>query len=68
MVKLEVTIDDRLWPKLSMVAKRVNLDGSPVVLTQSILYDQAYNKFEGDLHNMLRPMVEQLIKRRLGGR
>lgn len=64
MVKLEVTIDDQQWPKLKMVGVRTALDGGKSTSTEIILHDQAYNKFEGELHNLLRPMVSELINRR----
>ena len=65
MVRLEVSIDDSLWPKLKFIAFRTDLNGQKTAVTKTILYDQAYNTFEGDLHNQLRPMVEQLINRRM---
>lgn len=66
MVRLEVAIDDQRWPQLKLVLTRTDLDGQKHVLTNTRQYDGAYNQFENDLHNHLRPMVEQLIKRRLG--
>jgi hypothetical protein len=65
MVRLEVVIDDQQWPKLKLVALRTDLNGQRTAVTKVILYDQAYNQFEGDLHNQLRPMVDQLINRRM---
>jgi hypothetical protein len=64
MVRLEVSIDDTLWPNLRLVVNRTNYDGSKQALTRNVQYDQAYSQFENDLHNHLRPMVDQLIKRR----
>lgn len=66
MVKMEVSIDDQKWPKLKMVLTRTNLDGQKSVMAKEWLYDGAYSQFENDLHNHLRPMIEQLVKRRLG--
>jgi hypothetical protein len=66
MVRLEVAIDDVLWPKLKLVLIRTDLDGQKTSLVKQWIYDGAYNQFENDIHNHLRPMVEQLINRRLG--
>lgn len=65
MVRIEVSIDDVQWPKLKMVLVRTDLNGQKHALTKSWIYDGAYNQFENDLHNHLRPIVEQLINRRL---
>ena len=65
MTRLEVSIDDQQWPKLKLVVLRMDLNGQKTALTKTVLYDQAYNQFESDLHNQLRPMVEQLINRRM---
>jgi hypothetical protein len=65
MVRLELSIDDAQWPKLKLIALRTDLNGQKTAVTKTILYDQAYNQFESDLHNQLRPMVEQLINRRM---
>lgn len=64
MVKLDVAIDDRLWPKLTIVITRTDLNGRKHVQTRTHIYDSAYTQFENDLHNHLRPMVDQLISRR----
>lgn len=65
MVRIEIAIDDQQWPKLKMVINRTDVDGQRVALTNSRQYDQAYNQFENDVHNHLRPAVDQLIKRRM---
>jgi hypothetical protein len=65
MVRLEVSIDDTLWPQLKIVLLRTNLDGTKVSFIRKFQYDGAYSQFENDLHNHLRPMVEQLTSRRL---
>jgi hypothetical protein len=66
MVKLEVSIDDQKWPKLKMTLTRTDINGQKHVLQNERQYDGAYSQFENDLHNHLRPMIEQLVKRRLG--
>lgn len=68
MVRLELAIDDQQWPKLKMVLTRTDVDGQKHALVKIWVYDGAYNQFENDVHNHLRPMVEQLIKRRLDPR
>ena len=65
MVRIEAVIDDRQWPKLSIVITRTNLDGTRAASQRSFLYDGAYSQFENDLHNQLRPAVDQLIQRRM---
>jgi hypothetical protein len=66
MVRMEVTIDDRQWPKLSLLINRTGLSGQRTVHTRQFQYDGAYSQFENDLHNQLRPMIDELVKRRLG--
>lgn len=66
MEKLEVMIDDRLWPKLQLTAVRTSVTGAKNALSSTWIYDGAYSQFENVLHNQLRPMVESLVKRRLG--
>ena len=63
MQQMHVTITDDRWPKLTIVIKR-DTDRGPVVSQESFQYDGAYNVFEAALHNHLRPMVEEIIKRR----
>lgn len=64
MVKLEVTIDDSKWPKLTIVAVS-QLASGPKTTKLDWLYDTSYSQFENTLHNHLRPMVEEVVKRRL---
>lgn len=68
MVRMEVVIDDVKWPKLKMVVTRSDLNGSKTGFVREWQYDGAYSQFENDLHNNLRPMVEQLVSRRMNKR
>jgi hypothetical protein len=61
---MNITITDDKWPKLTMVVNRETVTGDKFVSTDSYQYDLSYTNFEGILHNHLRPMVEELIKRR----
>lgn len=63
MQQMHVTITDDRWPKLTIIIRR-ETDSGPVVFQESFQYDGAYTQFEAALHNQLRPMVEQIIKRR----
>lgn len=66
MVRMEVAIDDQLWPKLKILITRTGLTGEKSSFSRQFQYDGAYSQFENDLHNHLRPMIDELVKRRLG--
>jgi hypothetical protein len=68
MVRMEVVIDDTKWPKLRIVIQRSTLNGTKTGFTREHLYDTSYSQFENDLHNNLRPMVEELVARRMNTR
>jgi hypothetical protein len=62
--ELTIQIHDDLWPKLRLVGQIRFVDGNRANFDETIMYDNAYNKFEGVLHNMLRPLCENVINRR----
>lgn len=64
MVKLTLSIDDTLWPKLKMQGERVGLQGdrNPFIVKQQ--YDLAYGAFENALHNQLRLLVDEVLRHR----
>lgn len=64
MAKLEIEIFDDLWPKLRLVGTIRHNNGQSTHFDEKVLYDQAYSKFEGTLHNMLRPLINNVIDRR----
>ena len=64
LTRLELTIDDQEWPKLHLAGKRVSTTGTPSAFDHKVQYDLAYNQFENDLHNQLRPAVNEIIERR----
>jgi hypothetical protein len=68
MVRMEVVIDDTKWPKLKMVITRTSLNGTKTGIVKEWMYDGAYSQFENDLHNNLRPMVSELVDRRMNKR
>jgi hypothetical protein len=63
---LEVSLMDDKWPKLRIVCRRQTSTGETTITTLDALYDGAYVMFEAQLQNHLRPMVEELIRRRKG--
>lgn len=64
MAKLEIEIFDDLWPKLRLVGMIKFDNGQRTPFDEKVNYDQAYMKFEGTLHNMLRPLINNVIDRR----
>lgn len=64
--RLQLTIDDTQWPKLHISGSREDSQGGKVAFDQKVFFDQAYLQFENLLHNQLRPLVEEIIKRRKG--
>lgn len=65
MKKMTVTITDDKWPRLTMVVLRESNEGQ-VARTDHFMYDGAYNVFEGILHDNLRKLVEEVIRKRKG--
>lgn len=63
-IQINLTISDDRWPLLSAVGTRQGTCGASAVTKVSQQYDLAYTKFEEILHNLLRPAVEELIRRR----
>lgn len=63
MLKLEVIIHDQQWPLITITASRESFERGKVVLQEKKQYDLAYGKAEEMCHNLLRPMVEELVKR-----
>ena len=41
--------------------------GRPILVDSKERYDLAYTKFENDLHNVLRPIVESVVKSKTRG-
>lgn len=64
MGELHIQIFDDQWPKLRLVGTIKLVNGQSAHFDEKVLYDQAYNKFEGTCHNMLRKVVEAAINRR----
>lgn len=64
LTRLSISIDDTMWPKLHIAGERLHSDGSRSVFDERQQYDLAYGAFENLLHNQLRPLVEDLLKRR----
>lgn len=60
----EVTINDDFWPQVSIVIRGTDANGVPFTRTNKAKYDGAYSQFEGDLHNVLRPVLQSLIDKR----
>jgi hypothetical protein len=65
-ITISITIFDDKWPNLTLVGRREGNCGVSAAITSNQQYDLAYNKFENDLHNLLRPAVDALITRRKG--
>jgi hypothetical protein len=63
IVRFEFSIDDTMWPKLSMSGTRITTRGERIAFNEKQQYDLAYGAFENALHNQLRPAVEEVIKR-----
>lgn len=66
LTRLTLTIDDNHWPKLHIAGARESTQGEKFAFDQKVLYDQAYLQFENLLHNQLRPLVDEIIRRRRG--
>lgn len=66
LVRLTFSIDDDQWPKLHIAGERTDSRGGRVAFGNKQQYDLAYTAFENDLHNQLRPLVAELIERKLG--
>jgi len=64
ITRVEFTIDDNHWPKLSITGQRVTTRGERAAFDQKMQYDLAYSQFENLLHNQLRPAIQELIERR----
>ena len=64
LTRVEFTIDDTQWPKLSIAGTRVGTQGGKTVFDQRVQYDLAYSQFENLVHNQLRPAVQEIIERR----
>jgi len=64
IVRVEFSIDDTVWPQLKLAGTRITTTGDRVAFDNKKSNDLAYVAFENDLHNQLRPAVEELIKRR----
>lgn len=63
MLKLEVVIHDQVYPQLVITTSRESFERGLVVQQAKVQYDLCYGKAEEMVHNALRPMVEELIKR-----
>lgn len=63
IVRFEFSIDDTLWPKLSISGTRITTVGDRIVFAEKQQYDLAYGAFENTLHNQLRPAVEEIVRR-----
>jgi hypothetical protein len=66
LVRLNLSIDDDQWPKLHIAGERMDSRGGRVAFDDRMQYDLAYTRFENTLHNQLRPLVAELIERKLG--
>jgi hypothetical protein len=66
LVRLSLSIDDQQWPKLHIAGERVDASGGRVAFDDKMQYDLAYTRFENTLHNQLRPLVQEIIERKLG--
>lgn len=64
IVRVEFTIDDTTWPHLKLAGTRITTTGGRVAFDSKQTHDLAYVKFENDLHNQLRPAVEEIVSRR----
>ena len=67
MAKIDITINTNSWPKLQMVISANDEFGRPILVDSKERYDLAYTKFENDLHNVLRPVVESVVKSKTRG-
>jgi hypothetical protein len=63
--RVEFSIDDTTWPKLRLAGTIITNRGERIAFDDRQSYDLAYVSFENALHNVLRPVVERLTKRRL---
>ena len=63
MLKLEVVVHDQLYPQLVITTSRESFERGMVVQQAKVQYDLGYGKAEEMVHNALRPMIEELIKR-----
>jgi hypothetical protein len=63
IVRFEFSIDDTMWPKLSMSGTRITTVGDRIVFNEKQQYDLAYGAFENAIHNQLRPAVEEINRR-----
>jgi hypothetical protein len=63
IVRFEFSIDDTMWPKLSLSGTRITTTGERVAFNEKQQYDLAYGAFENAIHNQLRPAVEEIIRR-----
>ena len=64
MGELTFRVYDDMWPKLRIVGEWRGPGGNRVIFEERAQYDVAYLKFEGALHNQLRPLIEAVIARR----
>jgi hypothetical protein len=62
VAKIDITINTNSWPKLQMVINANDEFGKSILVDSKERYDLAYTKFENDLHNVLRPIVESVVK------
>ena len=67
VAKIDITINTNSWPKLQMVISANDEFGRPILVDSKERYDLAYTKFENDLHNVLRPIVESVVKSKTRG-
>lgn len=67
MLKLEVIIHDQQWPLITITASRESFERGKVVLQEKKQYDLSYGKAEEMCHNLLKPMVQELIERHQRG-
>ena len=63
MLRMEVVVHDQLWPMVVITVTRESFSAGRVVTQSRQQYDLAYGKAEEMVHNALRPMIEELVKR-----
>jgi hypothetical protein len=63
MLSMTVTVHDQRWPLVTITVTRESWERGRVVQQQSIQYDISYGKAEEMVHNQLRPLVEEIVKR-----
>jgi hypothetical protein len=62
MAKIDITINTNSWPKLQMVISAHDEFGQSIMREKKERYDLAYTSFENEIHNVLRPIIESVVK------